>query len=189
VGRLVIHHALWHIFDLTIALRQRLTEEGGLLAPQFRLVQQAVGHGLQPVFDQVFNLGVIDHQAHTPLVPLTEEELAALAQFDADEAERVRGHEEEMARRATLAAEEAARKADEAAQRLALEAAGDEDEEEDEGLKKMRDSMKKEKKKPTIPAELLAGNSYEDKLMIVRLVTEQEQNRVANAIRSMIQIQ
>jgi hypothetical protein len=53
----------------------------------------------------------------------------------------------------------------------------------------MRENMKKEKKKPTIPAELLAGNSYEDKLMIVRLVTEQEQNRVANAIRSMIQIQ
>jgi hypothetical protein len=137
---------------------------------------------------QATPVGEVD-QAHTPLVPLTEEELAALAQFDADEAERVRGHEEEMARRATLAAEEAARKADEAAQRLALEAAGEEDEEEDEGLKKMRENMKKEKKKPTIPAELLAGNSYEDKLMIVRLVTEQEQNRVANAIRSMIQIQ
>jgi hypothetical protein len=126
---------------------------------------------------------------HTPLVELTEEEKAALAQFDADEAERVRGHEEEMARRAALAAEEAARKAEEDAQRLALEAALDEDAEDDEGLKKMRENMKKEKKKPTIPAELLAGNSYEDKLMIVRLVTEQEQNRVANAIRSMIQIQ
>ena len=126
---------------------------------------------------------------HTPLVELTEEELAALAQFDAEEAERVRGHEAEMARRATLAAEEAARKAEEDAQRLALEAALDDDAEEDEGLKKMRENMKKEKKKPTIPAELLAGNSYEDKLMIVRLVTEQEQNRVANAIRSMIQIQ
>jgi hypothetical protein len=127
--------------------------------------------------------------AHTPLVPLTDEELAALAQFDADEAERVRGHEEELSRRATLAAEEATRKADEEAQRLALETAGAEDEEEDEGLRKMRENMKKEKKKPTIPAELLAGNSYEDKLMIVRLVTEQEQFRVANAIRSMIQIQ
>ena len=126
---------------------------------------------------------------HIPLVELTEEELAALAQFDAEEAERVRGHEAEMARRATLAAEEAARKAEEDAQRLALEAALDDDAEDDEGLKKMRENMKKEKKKPTIPAELLAGNSYEDKLMIVRLVTEQEQNRVANAIRSMIQIQ
>jgi hypothetical protein len=129
-------------------------------------------------------------ETHTPLVPLTDEELAALAQFDADEAERVRGHEEELARRAVLAAEEAARKADEEAQRLALEAAGAEgDDEEDESLKKMRENMKKEKKKPTIPAELLAGNSYEDKLMIVRLVTEQEQFRVANAIRSMIQMQ
>ena len=120
---------------------------------------------------QATPVGEVD-QAHTPLVPLTEEELAALAQFDVDEAERVRGHAEEMARRASLAAEEAARKADEAAQRLALEAAGAEDEEEDEGLKKMRENMKKEKKKPTIPAELLAGNSYEDKLMIVRLVTD-----------------
>jgi hypothetical protein len=73
---------------------------------------------------------------------------------------------------------------------MALEAAGAEgDEDEDESLKKMRENMKKEKKKPTIPAELLAGNSYEDKLMIVRLVTEQEQFRVANAIRSMIQMQ
>ena len=129
-------------------------------------------------------------ETHTPLVPLTDEELAALEQFDADEAERVRGHEEELARRAVLAAEVAARKADEEAQRLALEAAGEEgDDEEDENLKKMRENMKKEKKKPTIPAELLAGNSYEDKLMIVRLVTEQEQFRVANAIRSMIQMQ
>jgi len=126
----------------------------------------------------------------TPLVSLTEDELAALAAFDAQEAERVRGHEEEMARRASLAAQEEARKAEEEAQRLVLEAAGQEGEDdEDEGLKKMRDNMKKEKKKPTIPAELLAGNSYEDKLMIVRYVTEQEQNRVANAIRSMIQIQ
>ena len=126
----------------------------------------------------------------TPLVSLTEDELAALAAFDAQEAERVRGHEEEMARRAYLAAQEEERQAEEEAQRLVLEAAGQEGEDdEDEGLKKMRDNMKKEKKKPTIPAELLAGNSYEDKLMIVRYVTEQEQNRVANAIRSMIQIQ
>ena len=128
-----------------------------------------------------------DSDEHTPLVQLTEEELAALAQFDLDEAERVRGHEEEMARRAALAAEKAAQQAEYEAQRLALENVGDD--EEDESLKKMRENMKKEKKKPTIPAELLAGNSYEDKLMIVRLVTEQEQNRVANAIRSMIQIQ
>jgi transcription initiation factor IIF auxiliary subunit len=75
---------------------------------------------------------------------------------------------------------------------LALEQAQvqDEDEETDDesSLEKMRQSMKKEKKKPVIPAELLAGNSYEDKLMVVRYVTEQEQNRVANAIRSMIKI-
>jgi hypothetical protein len=74
-------------------------------------------------------------------------------------------------------------------ERAAMEDSLAEDDGSDDSLTKMRESMKKEKKKPTIPAELLAGNSYEDKLMIVRLVTEQEQNRVANAIRSMIQIQ
>ena len=94
-----------------------------------------------------------------------------------------------MARRAALAAEEAERLAKLEAERAAAGEADEEGDDTDDSLTKMRESMKKEKKKPTIPAELLAGNSYEDKLMIVRLVTEQEQNRVANAIRSMIQIQ
>jgi dephospho-CoA kinase len=98
-------------------------------------------------------------------------------------------NEEEMARRAASAAEEAERLAQLEAERAAAGEAVDEGDDTDDSLTKMRESMKKEKKKPTIPAELLAGNSYEDKLMIVRLVTEQEQNRVANAIRSMIQIQ
>ncbi len=131
--------------------------------------------------------------APTPVV-LTEEEKLALqalqAEMEADklrQAELLKGHEEEMARRAEAAALEAERLAT-----LALEQAQmqDEDEEtdDDSSLEKMRQSMKKEKKKPVIPAELLAGNSYEDKLMVVRYVTEQEQNRVANAIRSMIKI-
>lgn len=131
--------------------------------------------------------------APTPVV-LTEEEKLALqalqAEMEADklrQAELLKGHEEEMARRAEAAALEAERLAT-----LALEQAQvqDEDEETDDdtSLEKMRQSMKKEKKKPVIPAELLAGNSYEDKLMVVRYVTEQEQNRVANAIRSMIKI-
>jgi hypothetical protein len=114
--------------------------------------------------------------------------LAALAQFDADEAERVRGHEEEMARRAVLAADAASRQSELDAQNLALEDLGEIEVGDDDSLKKMRENMKKEKKKPTIPTELLAGNSYDDKLMIVRYVTEQEQNRVANAIRSMIEL-
>ncbi len=121
-------------------------------------------------------------------VALTEEEQLALDAENARLAALVKGHEEEMARRNELAAIEAERLA-----KMAQDAAeaGDvieEDDEEDSSLEKMRQSMKKEKKKPAIPAELLAGNSYEDKLMVVRYVTEQEQNRVANAIRSMIQI-
>ena len=100
---------------------------------------------------------------------------------------RYQGHEEELLRRVRVAQEEAERLALEA-QALADLEAGLEDDDANDELKKMRENMKKEKKKPSIPAELLAGNSYEDKLMVVRFVAEQEQNRVANTIRSMIQI-
>ena len=130
--------------------------------------------------------------APTPVV-LTEEEKLALqalqAEMEADklrQAELLKGHEEEMARRADVAKLEAERLAKLAQDQVVADA--QDPEEEDSSLEKMRQSMKKEKKKPVIPAELLAGNSYEDKLMVVRYVTEQEQNRVANAIRSMIKI-
>ena len=101
---------------------------------------------------------------------------------------RYKGHEEELARRALVAQQEADRLALEAKALADIEAGIEDDDDGDDELKKMRENMKKEKKKPVIPAELLAGNSYEDKLMVVRFVAEQEQNRVANTIRSMIQI-
>jgi hypothetical protein len=119
-------------------------------------------------------------------VVLTEEELQIIETEKLHQAELLKGHEEEMARRAQVAVLEAERLA-----KLAQDQVDAQDldpEEEDSSLEKMRQSMKKEKKKPVIPAELLAGNSYEDKLMVVSYVTEQEQNRVANAIRSMIKI-
>ena len=123
----------------------------------------------------------------TPVILPTAAELEERAQQEQAMANRYKGHEAELARRALVAQEEADRLAREAQALADLEAGVDEDEGDDE-LKKMRESMKKEKKKPAIPAELLAGNSYEDKLMVVRFVAEQEQNRVANTIRSMIQI-
>jgi hypothetical protein len=123
----------------------------------------------------------------TPVILPTAAELEERAQQELAMANRYKGHEAELARRARVAQEEAERLAREAQALADLEAGVDEDEGDDE-LKKMRESMKKEKKKPAIPAELLAGNSYEDKLMVVRFVAEQEQNRVANTIRSMIQI-
>jgi hypothetical protein len=123
-----------------------------------------------------------------PEVVLSEAEQQAIALQEQAMALRYQGHQEELARRAKVAEEEAERLAREA-QALADLEAGIEDDDGDDELKKMRESMKKEKKKPSIPAELLAGNSYEDKLMVVRFVAEQEQNRVANTIRSMIQIQ
>ena len=126
-------------------------------------------------------------EAQAPVTVLTVEEQEALFLHEQAMALRYKGHEEELARRALLAQQEADRLALEAKVLADIEA-GVEDDDGDEELKKMRESMKKEKKKPTIPAELLAGNSYEDKLMVVRFVAEQEQNRVANTIRSMIQI-
>ncbi len=124
-------------------------------------------------------------EAPAPVV-LSEEEQRLIAEQQEAMDLRYKGHEAELARRALVAQEEAQRLAHEA-QLLADLEAGVEDEGDDE-LKKMRENMKKQKKKPVIPAELLAGNSYEDKLMVVRFVAEQEQNRVANTIRSMIQI-
>ena len=126
-------------------------------------------------------------EAQTPVVLLTVEEQEALFLQEQAMALRYKGHEEELARRVLVAQQETDRLALEAKALADLEAGVDDDEGDDE-LKKMRDNMKKEKKKPSIPAELLAGNSYEDKLMVVRFVAEQEQNRVANTIRSMIQI-
>lgn len=135
-----------------------------------------------PLVKEVFE------EALAPVVLLTPAEQEERVKQEHAMANRYKGHEEELARRSRVAQEEAellARKA----QALADLEAGVEDENGgDDELKKMRESMKKEKKKPAIPAELLAGNSYEDKLMVVRFVAEQEQNRVANTIRSMIQI-
>ena len=129
----------------------------------------------------------VQAEVTAPVAVLTVEEQEALLLQEQAMALRYKGHEEELARRALLAQQEADRLALEAKVLADLEA-GVEDDEGDDELKKMRENMKKEKKKPVIPAELLAGNSYEDKLMVVRFVAEQEQNRVANTIRSMIQI-
>ena len=129
----------------------------------------------------------VHDEAQAPVVLLTVEEQEALFLQKQAMALRYKGHEEELARRVLVAQQETDRLALEAKALADLEAGVDDDEGDDE-LKKMRDNMKKEKKKPSIPAELLAGNSYEDKLMVVRFVAEQEQNRVANTIRSMIQI-
>ena len=130
----------------------------------------------------------VHDEAQAPVVVLlTVEEQEALLLHEQAMALRYKGHEEELARRALVAEQEADRLALEAKALADLEAGMDDDDGDDE-LKKMRENMKKEKKKPSIPAELLAGNSYEDKLMVVRFVAEQEQNRVANTIRSMIQI-
>jgi len=63
--------------------------------------------------------------------------------------------------------------------------------EEAETLEQMRERVKLEnkQKKPTIPPELLQNaNSYEDQLMVVRMIVDQEQSRVASVIRNMIQM-
>lgn len=62
----------------------------------------------------------------------------------------------------------------------------------DQQLQQMRDRIKQEQKKakPTIPAELLNNaNSYEDKLMVVRMIVDQERDRVAATLKRMIQVE
>ena len=63
---------------------------------------------------------------------------------------------------------------------------------EGESLAEIKERMKREQqsaKKPTIPPELLNNaKSYEDKVGVVRMVVQQDQNRVAAVIRGMIKI-
>ena len=66
-----------------------------------------------------------------------------------------------------------------------------EEDAQEETLEQMRERVKLENKpkKPTIPPELLQNaNSYEDQLMVVRMIVDQEQSRVASVIRNMIQV-
>jgi hypothetical protein len=63
--------------------------------------------------------------------------------------------------------------------------------EDEEGMDEMKAKLaqeKKKKKSQSIPPELLNNaNSFDDKLMVVRLITEQDQGRVAAVLRKMIQ--
>jgi hypothetical protein len=71
-------------------------------------------------------------------------------------------------------------------------APAEEDIDPDEQLQQMRDRIKKEQKKakPTIPTELLNNaNSYEDKLMVVRMIVDQERDRVGATLKRMIQVE
>jgi hypothetical protein len=62
----------------------------------------------------------------------------------------------------------------------------------EEALRQMRERIRQEQKKtakPTIPTELLQdANSYEDKLMVVQMMVDQEQARVASVLKRMIKI-
>ena len=72
-------------------------------------------------------------------------------------------------------------------------AAEDAEPDPEEALRQMRERIKQEQKKaakPTIPTELLQdANSYEDKLMVVRMLVDQEQSRVASVLKRMIKIE
>jgi hypothetical protein len=81
---------------------------------------------------------------------------------------------------------------------VALEAAPAQDEvispeenEEDDPVKAMKARLAAEKKKskpPSIPPELMNNaNSFDDKLMLVQMIVQQEQGRVAGVLKKMIQ--
>ncbi len=102
--------------------------------------------------------------------------------------EKARAEEELKAQEAAAAAEEAAKLAAIAAD---SDVPLDEIEIRDgESLAEIKERMKREQqnaKKPTIPPELLNNaKSYEDKVGVVRMVVQQDQNRVAAVIRGMI---
>ena len=68
--------------------------------------------------------------------------------------------------------------------------AAQEVEEESSGMDSIKAQMaaeKKKKKQQAIPQELLNANSYEDKLMLVRMIVQQEQGRVSGVLKKMIQ--
>jgi hypothetical protein len=75
---------------------------------------------------------------------------------------------------------------------VAAEASEAEETNPEDALREMRERIKQEQKKaakPTIPAELLQdANSYEDKLMVVRMMVDQEHARVASVLKRMIKI-
>jgi hypothetical protein len=55
-----------------------------------------------------------------------------------------------------------------------------------ESLEDMKNKFKP-KKKDTLPAEMLSGaKSYDDKVVLVRLLTEKEQNRVVQMVKNML---
>lgn len=56
-----------------------------------------------------------------------------------------------------------------------------------DSIKAQLAAEKKKKKQQAIPAELLNANSYEDKLMLVRMIVQQEQGRVSGVLKKMIQ--
>jgi len=66
-----------------------------------------------------------------------------------------------------------------------------EEEEEENSMEAMKAKMAAEKKKakpPSIPPELMNNaNSFDDKLMLVQMIVQQEQGRVAGVLKKMIQ--
>lgn len=62
------------------------------------------------------------------------------------------------------------------------------DEDPNEKLAKMKKEMAKKKPKITVPKEFLDGaNSYDDKLTLVKILTEREKQRVVLLFKRMIQ--
>ena len=141
---------------------------------------------------------------HPDLVLPDLEEFKAklLAEEQAKEAARIKREEEEAA--IALAAAEEERIAQEtqaekermdaiaaAAHAVVMEAnkprAQPTEEDAGESLADMRKRMQAETKKaPVIPPELLSGNSYEDKVMVMRMIADHDKDRVARVLRNMI---
>ncbi len=53
-------------------------------------------------------------------------------------------------------------------------------------MKKQLDKLKPNKKKLTIPTDLLQSNSYEDKLLAIKMMADSQQPKIVQLIKNML---
>jgi hypothetical protein len=56
----------------------------------------------------------------------------------------------------------------------------------DDDMKKQLDKLKPSKKKLTIPTDLLQSNSYEDKLLAIKMMADSQQPKIVQLIKNML---
>ena len=165
-----VHQEMMRVSLLTEAQRHEQIRFQELLLEVPEKLQPKTAPEVEPEEEEEQVLQEAEVQPEVPADTADSEDLAEVT-TDAEVAEKEEGDSEE------------ASKASEASGEIVMQ--------EGETLADVKARMKREQakaKKPTIPPELLNNaNSYEDKVGVVRMVVQNDQSRVANVIRSMIE--